>query len=603
MNASPPALIAPVLVLCGAGILGLALSHLTRLVRQLEGKALFARWRTLRGATALFIGLYLLTAVALLGEQLQLLSSLVGPVLLFGAIFVYLVAGNSRQLVSAMQKEVEAVAEANVLAAELMVQLEEANEVQAETNEALRAAVEKAERAEQAKGRFLANISHELRTPMNGILGYTQILLGDEGVTAHDRARAGLTVIHRSGNHLLDLLNDLLDLSKIEADKMRLEVDVFSLPALMSAVGDVARLRAREKGLDLHLVVAEDVPPYVQGDARRLRQVLFNLVSNAVTYTDRGSVRVEVSHSPSGVAFVIADTGVGMTPQEVTASFEPFQQASGDANRSGTGLGLAISRNLVRLMGGELEGESEPGVGSRFSFTLELTVAEFGTAEPESTATRRVRGYLGPRRRVLVVDDVAYNREVLVDYLSDLGFAVGSAENGREALAAVELTRPDLVLMDLVMPEMDGRAATAALRASDGPRPCILAVSASVNTLSARELEEQGFDGFLFKPVELARLLELVGETLGLEWEYADAADETLHDGDGTLVVPEGDCLEALRVFAREGDYEGLHAALTAVRAEDSRYGSFVAHVQKMAEDFDDDGICRWLDSLGANRG
>src|SRR3954471_459755 len=323
-------------------------------------------------------------------------------------------------------------------------------------------AKERAEVASEAKSAFLASMSHELRTPLNGILGYAQILQRDSMLD--NRQIEGLNVIQRSGEQLLMLINDILDFAKSEAGKLELYLTDIQLARFLRTVAEIINVKASEKRLDFACDLAPDLPDWVRADEKRLRQTLLNLLSNAVKFTESGQVSLRVSLSPpTRLRFEVRDTGIGIGAEQLEAIFQPFEQAGETQHRiGGTGLGLAISRQYVRLMGGDIQVESRIGQGSTFWCDLDLPVVEAKlTAAPTECV---VTGYRGPRRKVLVVDDVPENRAVVVDMLGHLGFEMVEALNGCEALKKAQVLRPDLVLMDIVMPEMDGLEATRRLR-------------------------------------------------------------------------------------------------------------------------------------------
>ena len=388
----------------------------------------------------------------------------------------------------------------------------------------LTAARDAAIAAQRAQATFLTNMSHELRTPLNAILGYAQLLGRDAGLSA--RQAAGLATIRKSGEHLLGLITDLLDLSRIEAGKVELRPGTVDLPAFLQTIADTMEVKAREKGLAFSLEPG-DVGAAVRVDEQRLRQVLLNLLGNAVKFTDSGRVCLRVASvsgagDPARLRFDVEDTGVGIAPHELEHVFQPFEQVGMVERRvGGSGLGLAISRQLVRMMGGDLHVESRPaplpGHGSRFWFELLLPLASPPAAV--RVAGRDVAGYAGPRRRILVVDDIVDNRRLITDWLRPLGFELEEAVDGEQALAKAQAFCPDLVLMDSAMPVMDGLEATRRLRrmASLQQMP-IIAISAAAYEQDQQRSLAAGADAFLAKPVELAALRERIGALLRLEW-------------------------------------------------------------------------------------
>jgi len=386
----------------------------------------------------------------------------------------------------------------------------------------LQVAKERAEVANEAKTNFLARMSHELRTPLNAILGYAQILKMNKSIT-EERRMIGLDTIQTSGEHLLTLIIDILDLSKIEAGAVDLHSEPVELDGFLRGIGDIIRVKADERALAFVLQRAVLLPAKVQVDEKRLRQVLLNLLGNAVKFTDRGQVTLVVSRLPGPgpravLRFEVQDTGVGIAPDEQERIFEPFHQA-GEAHRrfGGTGLGLAISRQLLRMMGSEVQLRSEPGRGSCFWFDLALPVVEEAGSgrQPDKT----VSGYEGARKTVLVADDVAGNREMLRDMLGMLGFEVREARDGRELVDEAVKTPPDLIVTDIAMPELDGIEATRRIRALPGMNGVpIVAISANASATDSRECIAAGANAFLPKPIVREDLLSVLAEQLKIEW-------------------------------------------------------------------------------------
>lgn len=387
----------------------------------------------------------------------------------------------------------------------------------------LRMAKDRAEVASQAKSDFLARMSHELRTPLNAIMGYAQILKMDRTLT--DRQLNCLNTIHGSGEHLLMLIVDILDLSQIEAGKTDLRPSPVDPRTLAAMLDDIIRIKAAEKQLTFLTDCGEELPRALMVDEKRLRQVLLNLLSNAVKFTKSGIVSLNMKlvtldqvGKQARIRFEVQDTGVGIRSEDQQRVFEPFEQAGDSRSRAaGTGLGLAISRQLVRLMGGELQLKSEVGAGSLFWFELDLPLAE--RADPGEAAVLNVSGYAGPRQRVLVVDDVAANREMMTELLGALGFETEDAIHGQDALDKVALTPPDLVLMDLAMPVMDGLEATRRIRATElGKTLPIIALSANASHTHRDQAMEAGATLFMSKPFDNAVLLNNLGRCLSLTW-------------------------------------------------------------------------------------
>ncbi|HEY1012527.1 MAG TPA: two-component regulator propeller domain-containing protein [Herpetosiphonaceae bacterium] len=461
----------------------------------------------------------------------------------------------------------------------------------------------RAEAASQAKSEFLANMSHELRTPLNGILGYAQILLRNAGLETAQRD--GLQTIYHSGWHLLTLINDVLDLAKIEARRLELRPQPMNLPALLDGVAAVIRMAAQQKQISFAYAPPAGLPRMIEADETRLRQVLLNLLGNAVKFTSRGGVTLRVTPAaapgPESVAlrFAIQDTGVGIAPEQREAIFQPFEQV-GDAGAraAGTGLGLAISQQLVSLMGGAISLESAPGVGSTFWFDVIFPLAEQAAAAPSPPA-QLITGYEGPRRRILVVDDRQENRMVLLNLLEPLGFDVALAENGQEAVQRARQLRPDMIFMDLVMPVMMGFEAVPAIRAiPELAEVPIIAVSASVLEADQAHSIQVGCDGFVSKPVDAGQILELVRRHVRLEWIVAPAealaAPPLSADGDpggDELILPPREELEALYERARFGDMRSVREQAERLGRLSPRYEAFARRILALAEAFDDEQI------------
>jgi PAS domain S-box-containing protein len=454
-----------------------------------------------------------------------------------------------------------------------------------------------AEAASQAKSAFLANMSHELRTPLNAILGYAQIL--QRRPLAPD-VISGLNTVQRSGEHLLTLINDILDISRIETGKMKLSPAPFHFPNFLEHIASIVHARAEANGLSFRFERQDTLPTWVETDETRLRQVLLNLLDNAVKFTDEGQVTFGVqqigeSANPRILRFEVQDTGIGIAPDQAKRIFQPFEQVGDLAHRTkGTGLGLAISRQLVRLMGGDIHVQSEPGQGSTFWFELALPVTE-ATGEASQSPDQPITGYQGPRRTVLVVDDVPSSRAMLADLLEPLGFDVVTAADGRQAIHLAREIRPDLILMDRWMPVLDGFEAAQQIRQdSELQEAAIIAVSASVSEEDQAQSRAAGVDDFLPKPIHWPKLAALLEKHLGLEWEYEVEIETRRVRGDRekekevVLVPPPHEETVILYDLVRRGDMRGLRERAAHIETLGEQYVPFAEKLRELAEGFEE---------------
>lgn len=388
--------------------------------------------------------------------------------------------------------------------------------------EQLQAEKVRAEAANRAKSVFLANMSHEIRTPLNAILGFAQLMSRDTVLTPAQQRH--LEIIDRSGQHLLSVINDILEVSKIEANRSTLRSDPFSPVSLLRDVESMLHVKAADKGLWLRIEDLGGLPPMAMGDGPKLRQILLNLVSNAIKFTAQGGVTLRARAQVRDEAFVelnaeVVDTGIGIPPEEQARLFQAFEQTqAGRDSGAGTGLGLMISREYARLMGGDITVTSEPGRGSCFRVAVLLgRTSEETPAEPRFGLVRLDAKRLEQCARVLVVDDIRENRELLEQMLQRHGFSLRSAEDGQEAISLASAWKPNAILMDLRMPQLDGLSAIRRIRAGlGGMRVRIIALTASATEENRQEMLAAGADDFMGKPFREEELLWRLGRALGI---------------------------------------------------------------------------------------
>lgn len=479
-------------------------------------------------------------------------------------------------------------------------------EAHEQTDRELQAAKELAERANAAKSRYLTGISHELRTPLQSVLGYAQLL--SERQDTPPSHKNGLNIIHRSGQHLTDLIEGLLDISKIEAGRLELFRNRVHLPQLLDEMSAVFRMQARSKGLDLRCRIHDALPNQVIADEKRLRQILINLLSNAVKYTAEGSVDFDVRYRNQVAEFSIRDTGPGIDADHLQRIFDPFERVrnSDSPHLPGTGLGLTIVKLLTEIMGGDLQVESEPGQGSCFKVSLMLPWVN--ESKRSGDALERIVGYEGFQRSLCLVDDDPVLRGLLSHLLEPLGFKTLEAVNAEACLEMLDHCRPDLFLLDVSMPGMNGMELAAALR-QQGVRAPILMLSA--NAQEDRPPDYQAaYDDYLVKPIGNRALLDKLGQHLKLEWTCQPQPHEPRqHESgpqpyslenraaDGQILIPDHGLVLELKAFAEMGYRKGVQEVLHKLEGQELLNPPTLALLQQFSDSFQYEQLARCLEA------
>ncbi len=456
----------------------------------------------------------------------------------------------------------------------------------------LQQARELADSRNVAKSRYVRGMSHELRTPLNAVLGYAQLLESDPALPDH--IKHSVRVIRRSSDHLSGLVDGLLDISMIEAGRLQILKDEVVLPDFLAQIVDMVRLQARENGLEFVYSAPENLPERVHTDEKRLRQVLINLLSNAIRYTDTGQVRMTVQYSGQVARFDIEDTGIGISPADQARIFAPFERVEDPVRpRAGSGLGLTITRLLTEAMGGELTLSSTPGQGSRF--TVRVLLAPLPAARRADAAPERIIiGYNGPRRTILLVDDDPNQIAFLRQALSQLGFSVLAENSGPAGIAQAQAGAPDIVLLDIAMPGMDGWTVARTLRTQMARKIPIIMISAFAPDAAA---SNEHHDAYLMKPVKLDRLLEQLGRLLGLEW-ITQAPSQAVLASPQISRIRKPEHLAALQQLGQIGHLRGILSKLDEISAEEPDAAASLAVLRHLTEDCDMEGYRAALKSM-----
>ena len=468
-------------------------------------------------------------------------------------------------------------------------------ELHKQTDAELQLARQHAENANQAKSRYITGISHELRTPLNSILGYAQLLDNDSNFP--ENRKQAIRVIRRSGEHLLSLIEGTLDIARIESGKLTFENKLIQFPEFIDQIVSMFELQARNKGLDFKFLISGKLPAFVKADQKRLTQILINILGNSLKFTNTGGITFKIRYANELAHLEITDTGPGIPESEYNKIFEPFARGSA-ANRvnvGGTGLGLTISKLLTELMGGELTFTSKVGVGTTFIINLFLPQVERGAGEFNVKHASRV-GYKGQKRKILIVDNEEVDRELVIDILEPLGFEMAQAATGQECLDTYQTFKPDIILMDLAMPVMDGWEASYIIRKIHQSNTIIGIVSA--NAFDQNLENSAGIDSsdFIVKPVSVEELLDWIGHKLSLEWitsesmvkSYVQTINEhNINDiASLEIISPPHDVLLELLASANIGHAKKINQQLDMIDNDSQDYKAFIERMRMLSAQF-----------------
>ena len=443
------------------------------------------------------------------------------------------------------------------------------------TDQLLQSAKVTADMANLAKSRYIMSISHELRTPLNSILGYAQIMDGDPAIPDH--RRQAVSVIRRSGDHLLTLIEGTLDIARIESGKLKLNIKPLPFRELVQQIVGMFKLQAQSKGLDFIYQALSDLPVTVRGDGGRLRQILINIVGNAIKFTREGQVVLGIKYQNEIATIEVGDTGPGIPPSDLERIFEPFARGSNQSSdvSGGTGLGLTISKMLIDLMGGDIMVHSAEGKGTVFKLRLFLPHV-ISHAAAEAIEDRVYLGYQGRRRRILVVDNEPLDRSVISSFLTPLGFDMFEACSGQECLDLLDAVSPDLVMIDLAMPEIDGWETIRRMRRTEHRDIPVMVVSANAFEKGADNDANITSDRFITKPVNINELLESIGRCMALSWIFHEARTSVPAVAQGPLTYPPREWIEELRQHTEAGYLKGIVQTLDRLHECGSDYREFV---------------------------
>lgn len=478
-------------------------------------------------------------------------------------------------------------------------------ELHRQTDAELQLARQVADQANQAKSRYITGISHELRTPLNSILGYAQLL--DNDPTIPDSRQQAIRVIRRSGEHLLSLIEGTLDIARIESGKLTFDIKPLRFPEYIKQIVSMFELQARNKDISFTYSVTGDLPKMVRADQKRLSQILINVIGNAVKFTQAGGVIFRLQYAREFAMIEVEDTGPGILPEEVDKIFEPFIRGSAADHGSvgGTGLGLTISKMLTQLMGGQITVKSIAGKGTTFGIKLFLPQIHL-TEDIAAMLTSAPIGYVGRKRKILVVDNEQVDREMLIHILQPLGFEMAEAANGQEALVQHLAFKPDLILMDLAMPVMDGWEASYIIRKVRQSNLPIGIVSANAFDKGLENIAGIGPEDFILKPVNISELLDWIGSRLGIVW-IAEPENSIQHEAIAStgnvsaMVAPPQTYLDEFLSLIKIGYVRGVLKKIDEVEALDEKYEQFVNKMRTLAQQFQLAAMKKFVDELNSN--
>ncbi|MGB3761259.1 MAG: ATP-binding protein, partial [Rivularia sp. (in: cyanobacteria)] len=438
--------------------------------------------------------------------------------------------------------------------------------------------------------------------------GYTQIIQNSPNLSKKEQR--GIEIIHRCGKHLLTLINDILDFTKIESHQIKLHSSDFHFPSFLQGIVEICRVKTEQKGLSFIYLTPENLPSGINIDKRRLRQVLINLLSNAIKFTEKGCVTLQVEvleikkerfSETVRLLFHIEDTGIGMKPEVIDKIFSPFEQLGTTKNKSeGTGLGLALSQKIIEMMNSTIQVKSELEMGSVFQFEIECPIAEDWTETSSITRTGRIVGYIGEKKQILIVDDRWENRSLFINLLSTIGFDLIEAENGQDGLEKAIKHQPDLIISDIKMPIMHGWRMLHEIRKLEQFKNTLFFFcSVSTSDSENQKAIKAGANYFLNKPVKSNELYRILAKQLNLTWRYS--VEENIkpipskRPPKNKIIIPPISELTMLLEFAKQGKIKGIQEELYRIAEIDKKYQQFVSELDSFAQSFNINKIRQFL--------